>query len=64
MDLLNINVNINSMASISLSLDRDLSNFVQSQIAAGVATTPEDYLRFLVKQQMAKMKTNNPIIEA
>jgi hypothetical protein len=52
------------MASISLSLDRDLSNFVQSQIAAGVATTPEDYLRFLVKQQMAKIKTNNPIIEA
>jgi hypothetical protein len=51
------------MASISLSLDRELSNFVQSQILAGVASTPEDYLRFLVKQQMAKTK-NGPIIEA
>jgi hypothetical protein len=52
------------MASISLSLDRDLSNFVQSQILAGVASTPEDYLRFLVKQQMAKHKNSSSIIEA
>jgi len=51
------------MASISLSLDRELSNFVQSQILAGVAQTPEDYMRFLVKQQMATMKKNNPIVK-
>lgn len=52
------------MASISLSLNRELTNYVQSQILAGVSTTPEDYLRFLVKQQMVKMKANAPIIEA
>ena len=51
------------MATISLSLDRDLTNFVQSQILAGVATSAEDYMRFLVKQQMMKCKENKPIIE-
>lgn len=47
------------MASISLSLDRDLTNFVQSQIIAGVAISAEDYLRYLVKQQMNKNKETN-----
>ena len=52
------------MATISLSLDRDLTQFVQSQVLAGIATTPEDYMRLLVKNEMRKVKQNNPIIEA
>jgi len=52
------------MATMSLSLDRDLSNFVQSQVLAGVAPTQEDYMRLLVKNEMRKAKENSPIIEA
>jgi Arc/MetJ-type ribon-helix-helix transcriptional regulator len=51
------------MASISLSLDRDLTNFVQSQITTGVAVSAEDYLRHLVKREMLKCKENKTILQ-
>lgn len=49
------------MATISLSMDRDLTNFVNSQILAGVAVSAEDYVRMLIKQQMVKTKGNATI---
>ena len=68
----NVNVNVNYkynscifvyMATISLSMDRELTMFVQYQIISGIASSPEDYLRMLVKQQMLKYKNNKDIME-
>jgi hypothetical protein len=50
------------MATISLSMDRELTQFVQSQIIAGVAVSPEDYIRLIIKQQMLKTKSNEIIV--
>jgi Arc/MetJ-type ribon-helix-helix transcriptional regulator len=51
------------MATFSLSLNRDLSDFVNSQVHEGVASNPEDYVRLLIKKQMDRVKNNTKIME-